>query len=91
MYPLTKYWNANFVLMGLIVFWWSEYKLIYFDRNNLHEAVVWSQLTFSGCDECVDHILGSVKEIPKLRLPDGQNPRMLHTDSIFESQHSLLG
>ena len=46
--------------------------------------------TFTSREEGIKDDLRSVKEIPKLSLPDGKQLRLCDTHSIFKSENSLL-
>ena len=54
------------------------------------QAVHRAPLVFSGAQELVPHDLGSIVEVPKLRLPNRQTVRLREGVSKFKPTHSIL-
>ena len=60
-------------------------------RQQQHDAGKQVPLVFARADELVDHRLGNVDEVAKLRLPQHQGLGIIAAVAVFETQNASLG
>ena len=60
-------------------------------REHQHQPAEPAPLRLRGAQELVDDDLGHVREVPELRLPDGQSFRFGGAVAVLEPEHRGLG